>query len=490
MDCKKTLIRNADWILTMDQNRRNYRHADMLICGNIIEKIGSRLSETERFDKAVDGRGKIIIPGMINTHHHCVHTLLRNSADLYRLDLYKWLERIYAPLPYLDDKLLYASTLGALGDLLKTGCTTSVDHHYAFPPGCPHLVDAQIRAASDLGIRFHALRGSLSAGGGDSACRHVPPALVESVDQVAADCERLIRKYHDPRRGAMVRIGLAPCWLVYETEEMLREMRLLSERYGVSLHSHLAESRGEFTFSKERHGCTPAEFADKMGYLQEGSYFAHCIQLTRSDTARLARNKVGVAHCPNSDMVLHSGIARIPEFHKRKMKIGLGVDGAASNNLSNMISELKSAYIIQKSYDIQKKSSDFPGPQSETQGGGLTPEDVLYFATAGGAKVLGRDDIGSLAPGMAADFVCLDWNKFQYAGGRYDPFAAVVFSGDARMVEQVYVNGELVVQDGILLKINEARSSAYINRCARTLYLRKRRSAHDLSNLPDLQKKS
>ena len=314
-------------------------------------------------------------------------------------------------------------------------------------------------------MKCHRLSAGSAAG-----VAHVPEALVEPVSQVAEDCERLIRAYHSPERGAMVRIGLAPCWLVYETREMLTEMRDLAERHGVCIHSHLADSREEFAFSTERHGCSPAEFADEMGLLREGNYFAHCIQLTKGDMARIARNKVGIAHCPNSDMVLQVGLARLPEFLRRQIPVGIGVDGAASNNLSNMIAEVKSAYVLQKSREVQRRT----GGSEQAEGPGLSAEDVLYAATAGGARVLGRSDIGSLAPGMMADFVLLDWSRFQYAGGRNDPVAAVVLSGDARMVDQVYVNGVRVVDKGILQTVDEEKAARYINRCARTLFQRQK----------------
>lgn len=471
MTGKRILIHNADWILTMNQKRQKYRRADMLVQGNTIAALGSGLAETHDYDEIIDARGKIVIPGMVNVHHHCAHTLVRNIPNLYGIGLYRWLAEIYRLLACFDEELLYAATLGALGDLLKTGCTTSAEHHYIFPAGNSRMVDAQIKAAQRLRIRFHAMRGSLSAGSA-AGVAHVPDTLVEPIDRVAEDCERLIKAYHSSKRGAMVQVGLAPCWLVYETREMLLEMRELAERYKVCLHSHLADSREEFAFSTERHGCSPAEFADEMGFLREGNYFAHCIQLTKGDMARIARSGTGIAHCPNSDMVLQVGLARLPEFLRRRIPVGIGVDGAASNNLSNMIAEVKNAYMLQKSREVQRRI----GAGEQAADGRETPElsveDVLYAATAGGAKILGRSDIGSLAPGMMADFVLLDWSKFQYAGGRNDPVAAIVLSGDARMVDQVYVNGVRAVNQGILQTIDEDKAARYINRCARTLFHR------------------
>ncbi len=473
MEFEKILIQNADWILTFDEKRRMFRNADMLVKGNQIEKIGKNLplEGPEGRIKCVDAKGRIVIPGMVNAHHHCTHTVLRNLPYIYETELSSWLKAIYALLEFMDEDAMYAATLGAFGDLLKTGCTTSVDHQYVFPGNHPNMMQAQLEAARRLGIRFHVMRGSLSRSG-PNGCEHVPQSLAEPVDKMLKECTLLIERHHNPKSGAMVQVGLAPCWLVYETAEMLKETLRLATHYGVCLHSHLADSRQEFAFSVERHGCTPVEYAEKMGYLQKNSVFAHCIQLTRSDIALLAKNEVGVAYCANSDMVLRSGVARVSDFLRRRMKVGLGVDGAASNNMSNMIAEVKSAYVIQRSYEIQKSQKrEDTGPQTEGEQA-ITPENMLYMATVGGAKALGRSDIGYLAPGMMADFVMLDWGKLQYAGGKYDPVAAIVLSGDARMVDRVFVNGKQVVEKGELLSLDETKAAAKINQQAALLLKR------------------
>lgn len=478
MGKKKTLIKNADWIITMDAGRTMLPGADLLVSGQTIEKIGRNLQVPEQDLTVVDARGRIVIPGMVNTHHHCAHTVVRNMAHIYELRLHEWLKRVYAVLQYFDEDTLYAATLGGLGDLLKTGCTTSVDHSYVFPAHAPNMVDAQVRAAKKLNIRLHLMRGSLSVGA-EGGCEHVPPALVETVQHMAEDSARVIEAYHDTAPGAMLQVGLAPCWFVYETEDMLRESLRLAQHYKVKLHSHLADSRAEYAFCTEKHGCTPTEYAEQMGYLQPGNFFAHCIQLTRSDMSLLAKNRVGVCHCPNSDMVLRSGVAKLPEFLRRRIHVGLGVDGSASNNLSNMIAEMKSAYVIQKSYEAQRERE--AEVQSHTQRlEGITPENILYTATVGGAKTLGRDDIGYLAPGMMADFVLLDWSRFQYAGGKYDPIAAIVLSGDARMIDKVFVNGRQAVEGGALLGVDEQKAAAYINGRTRALFRRYADSGHSI----------
>lgn len=276
----------------------------------------------------------------------------------------------------------------------------------------------------------------------------MPASLVEPIDTIITDTVRLIEKYHNPAYGSMTRIGVSPCWLVYENEDVVRESRNIALQYQVSMHSHLADSRDEFTFCAERHGCTPVEYAEKMGYLQPGNFFAHCVQMTRNDFSLLAKNKVGVACCSNSDMILNSGVAKASEFMRRGIHFGIGVDGAASNNASNMIAEMKNAYLIQRFID------------KETI---ITPEKILYMATVGGAKTLGRDDLGRLAPNMMADFVMLNWNQFQYSGGKYDPVSAIVLAGDARMVDRVYVDGKMVVEHGRLTQIDEEKTARFIN---------------------------
>lgn len=452
----RLLIKNADWILTMDEQGTRYRHGDILIEDSRIAEVGRNLILEEPLDEIVDARGFIIIPGMVNTHHHCAHTIVRNLPHAFEMPLMKTLKLIYARLPHFTHKSIYAATLGGLGDLLKTGCTTSCDQHYAFPQGQDKMIDVQVTAARNLGIRFQAIRGSLSTGA-EGGVSHVLPSLVEPLDKIVKDSVRLIEKYHDPSEGSMLRVGISPCWLVYEDRRVVEESRKIAEHYDVNLHSHLADSREEFSFCKERYGCTPVEYADKMGYLQQRSFFAHCVQVTRSDIALLAKSKVGVSSCPNSDMLLNSSVSRISELFRRGINVSIGVDGAASNNASSMISEVKNAFLIQKFIDRETS---------------ITPEKILYMATAGGAKVLGRSDIGSLEEGKMADFVMLNWNKFQYAGGKYDPVSAIVLSGDPRMVENVFVHGKKVVSGGRLTQIDEDEANEFINRQTRLMIQR------------------
>lgn len=444
---KRILIKNADYIITMNKTRQILKGGDMLIENNRILSVAQSIKTEDEDTEIIQARGSVVIPGMVNTHQHCAHTIVRNIPKYFECNLMDTLKLFYERMAFFDENSIYAAALGSLGDLLKTGCTTSCDMHYLYPRNVKSSLDMELLAAAQLGIRFHLMRGSLSAGK-DEGCPHVPDELVEDVDAIVKNTVYAIEKYHDSQTGSMLQIGVAPCWLLYENRAVLEECRKIAECYQVPLHSHLADCREEFSYCNEKYGCTPVEFAEKMGYLKENSFFAHCIQLTKGDFARLGKHGVGVACCPNSDMILNSSVTRVDECLRRGIQVGIGVDGAASDNASNMMAELKSMYLSQK---FVEKGRD------------ITPEKVLYMATVGGAKVLHRDDIGCLAPNMMADFVMLNWDQLQYAGGKCDPVYAVVLSGDARMVDKVFVNGKKVVDQGRLTTMDETKTSNFIN---------------------------
>lgn len=451
-----TLIKNADWILTMDPERRRLKNADILIEGGRILALGPRLAPDKPTDRVIDASGKVIIPGLVNTHHHCFQSLARNITVANGIRLEPWLAVLYDIFIDVDAEVTRAGALAGLGDLLKTGCTTSNDHHYAHPRGQKELIDVEIAAAAELGIRFQPTRGSLTVGKSQGS-PHVPDCLVETTDEIIADCERLINKYHDASRFAMCRVDVSPCWPEFETEEILRATAELVEKYNVNCHSHLAESRGEFAYCKEKFGCTPVEFVEQYGWLGERYYYAHCVQFTDSDVEKMGRSKTGVAHCPVCNMIINSGVSRIPELLQAGARIGLGVDGAASNNSSDMMTTLRSAYLVH---------------QLTWGQAALSAEQVLELATVGGARVLGRDDIGYLAPDMAADLVLMDWSAYPYAGGQNDPASAIVMAGDARMVHTVLVNGQVVVEQGRLTRIDEEEAAQFIRRTGKALLTR------------------
>jgi 8-oxoguanine deaminase len=451
---KKTLIKNADWIITMDGNKSRIKNGDILILGQAIFAVGTSLAVEETVDEIIDARGKIAIPGFVNTHHHCWQSLVRNIHVANGLKLEPWLAVVYDIFQDVDAQVVEAGAFAGLGELLKTGCTTSMDHHYVHPKGQEKLIDAQINAAKKLGIRFHPTRGNLSIGKTQGS-PHVPDSLTEDVDQILGDYERLINKYHDDQPFAMTRVGLAPCWHVLDsTEVVLKETLKLARKHKVQCHSHLAESAGEVEACLELFGCRPVELIRRLDWLGEDVYYAHCVQLNDEEVKLLAETKTGVAHCPISNMFLNSGVCRVSDLSNLGASIGLGVDGAASNNASNMMTELRTAYLVHRlTYGVHAP----------------TPEQILEIATIGGAKVLGRDDIGSIAPDKAADIVLMDWDQLPYAGGKNDPVACIVMSGDSRLVHTVMVNGRIVVQAGNLTSVDEKVVTNQINQVGKNL---------------------
>lgn len=444
---KRVLIKNADWIITMNSNKERLKNSDIIIEDNVISKIGKNLDKVGVFDEIIDATGMVALPGFVNTHHHCWQSLVRNITVANGLHLEPWLVVVYDIFQEITPEVVQAGATVALGELLKTGCTTSQDHHYAFPNTTDKkLIDAEIKTAEKLGIRFHPTRGSISK----CEAPHSQKVLVGDVDDILADSERLIKTYHDPDRYSMVRLGLAPCWLGFDTtERLMRETLELARRYdSVFCHSHLGESKAESAACIEKFGCRPVEYVRRLGWLGKDVYYAHGVQLNDEEIKLFAETGTGIAHCPASNMFLNSGVCRVPDILKAGGNIGLAVDGAASNNASNMMTEIRTAYLMHR----LTYGNDAP-----------TAEQILEIATVGGAKVLGRDDIGSLAPNMAADIVLMNWNQLQYAGGCNDPVACIVISGDSKMVDTVLVNGKVVVRKGTLTTIDEEKETAWIN---------------------------
>lgn len=442
----------------MDSERRRLRNCDILIEGPAISVIGKDLVDKYQVDEIIEAEGKVIVPGFVNTHHHCWQSLVRNIHIANGLTLEPWLKIVYDIFQDVTPDVVRAGAYVGLGELLKTGCTTSMDHHYVFPRSADHdLIDAEIEVAQKLGIRFHPTRGSLTIGKSEGSF-HVPDTLTGEIDEILADSERLIQKYHDPNKYSMLRIGLAPCWHGLDSKaELLQETLKLARHYNLQCHSHLAESRAEITTSIEKLGCRPVEYLARLGWLGEDIYFAHCVQLNDEEVKLLAETGTGVAHCPASNMFLNSGVCRVPDLLGAGGKVGLGVDGAASNNASNMMSEIRIAYLVH---------------QLAWGSRGPTPEQILEIATVGGARVLGREDIGYLAPGMAADLVLMDWDQLQYAGGKNDPVACIVLSGDSKMVDTVLVNGKIVVKEGCLVNIDETEVADWVNNVGKEMLKR------------------
>ena len=446
------LIKNADWIITMDENRTRLHHADLVMDGKEIRELGKDLERKYPDAEVIDAAGKIVLPGFVNVHHHTWQSLVRNINIANGLKLEPWLKVVYEIFKEVNTDVARAGAYAGLGELLKTGCTTSNDLFYAHPVGVEYLIDAEIETAKELGIRFHPNRGVHS-----KASDIVPPEIVGATDVVIADAERLINKYHDRSRFSMCRVGIAPNMPQYETLEIVMESKKLAEQYDVLVHGHLAESVYETKYTLETYGCTPARWFEKHGILGDRFYYAHVVHLEDDEIALMKETNTGIAHCPISNMFLNSGVCRIPELMKADVRVGLGVDGAASSNSSNMLQEIRSAYLVNRL----------------TWGDdAATAEDILYLATVGGARVLHRDDIGYLAPGMAADVTVMDWSQLQYGGGRNDPVACVVMSGESRLVDKVFVNGVKVVDGGNLTRVDEKKTAKFVNEVGKAMLRR------------------
>lgn len=440
---KYTLYKNADWIITMDDERRRLRHADILVCDKEIKDIGVGLAEKYAdVDEVIDATGRILVPGFVNTHHHTWQSLIRNIKATQGLALEPWLTVMYEVYKDLSREVAKAGVYASLGEGLKSGCTTSNDLWYPHPVGVEGLMDGEIEAAAELGIRFHPVRSYHS-----QVSDVVPPEVVDTTERVMEDAERLIGKYHDPSRLSMCRVAIGPSIAQYDTEEILRATVDFAEKHDIMVHGHLAESKAEWNFTLENFGCTPTEFFRRHDLLGSRFYYAHCIHLNDDDIKLMAQTNTGVSSCPISNMYLSSGSCRVKDLLDAGVKrIGLGVDGAASSNTSNFMEEMRVSYLLNRlSY----------GDNS------CNAEDILYMATRGGAQNLGRDDIGYLAPGMAADITMINWSQLQYAGGCNDPVDCIVISGDARMIDTVMVNGTVAVRNGHLTLVDEEAIRSY-----------------------------
>jgi len=392
----------------------------------------------------------VVIPGLINTHHQFYQTLQRCVRDIQDAPLFSWLKRLYEVWGNLDDDAVYWSTMVACAELLKTGCTTSADNLYVFPRGrSSRFIDVEIEAASKIGLRFHPTRGSMSRGEGDGGLP--PDQVVQTDEEILEDSERLIAAYHDPMPGAMVRVALGPCSPFSVSEELLRQTQELARRKRVLLHTHLAETDDETSYCLERYGVRPLELMERCGWLGSDVWYAHGVHFTEAELMKLRATETGVCHCPTSNMRLGSGRARVPEMLRMGIRLGLGVDGSASNDTSDMLGELRNCFLVQR------------------LGGGssaITAREVLEMATAGGADLLGRKDLGAIMPGMAADLVGINVCEVSRAGALHDYLASLVLCGASHVVDLTMVNGKVVVRGGRLVGVDEAEIVARANQAA------------------------
>lgn len=432
------LLENAAVVVSLDAGGPALqRDASILVRGGRIARIGPAQALAGSARTVIDARDRILVPGLVNTHHHFFQTLTRCLPGAQNLGLFDWLRAHYPVWSRIDPPALRSAARIAVAELLLSGCTTSVDHGYFWPNGC--RLDDVIGAVAELGLRLHACRGAMSLGVSRGGLP--PDAAVEADDAILADCERVIARFHDPAPGAMTRIALAPCSPYSVTPALMRETAALARRHGLGLHTHLAESREERDYCRRALGMTPVTYAESLDWLGRDVWFAHGIHIDPTERVRLGSHHCGVAHCPSSNMRLGTGIAPVRALRAAGARVGLGVDGAASNDSSHLLLEARQALLLQRA------------------GGGagaLSPAEALHLATQGGAAVLGRDDIGRLAPGVAADIAGFRLDDPALAGGAvHDPLAALTLCPPPR-ADLVVVNGVPRVRDGALLDIDVA----------------------------------
>lgn len=436
-------------IVTMDAERREIRNGAVHIVGDQIKAIGADLVQPGDVDEVLDLKGHIVCPGLINTHHHMFQSLTRAVPAAQNSSLFGWLKALYPIWSKLTPGMLRVSTQTAMAELLLSGCTTSSDHLYLFPNGC--RLDDSIEGALEIGMRFHAARGAMSIG--ESKGGLPPDALIESEPDILRDAARVIETYHDQSPRAMLRVVVAPCSPFSVSRELMRDSADLARDYGVSMHTHLAENLDDVNYSLERYGRTPARYAEDLGWLGPDVWHAHCVQLDEEGIYLFGASGAGVAHCPCSNMRLGSGIAPIGAMRRAGVPVGIGVDGSASNDAAHILSEARQAMLLQR--------VGF-GPEA------MTARDALEIATLGGARVLGRSDIGALAPGMAADLAIFDLNTIAFAGALHDPVAALIFGGPTSAAYTI-VNGRVVVREGRITTIDLPSLIRDHNQAAMTL---------------------
>lgn len=430
---------HADVLVTMDAQRREIPDGAVVMNGPAVEWVGPSSALPAHYQtlrdegraQVLNMRGKVVLPGLVNTHHHMYQSLTRAVPAAQDAELFGWLHNLYQLWSHLTPEMVFASTQTAMAELMLSGCTTTSDHLYLYPNGAK--LDDAIDAAQVMGMRFHAARGSMSLGRSQGGLP--PDSVVEDEAAILRDSLRLIERYNDNRRHAMLRIVLAPCSPFSVTRDLMRESALLARAHGVSLHTHLAENDNDVAFSLEQFGQTPAQYAESLGWVGPDVWHAHCVKLDEAGIRLFAQTGTGVAHCPCSNMRLASGIAPIRHMCDAGVPVGLGVDGSASNDGAHMLGEVRQALLLQRVGH---------GPAA------MTARQALEIATLGGAKVLGRDDIGALAPGMSADLVAFDMHQIGYAGAQHDPVAALVFCTPTQ-VDTSVINGRVVVQAGRLL---------------------------------------
>ncbi|MGF1482220.1 MAG: 8-oxoguanine deaminase [Cyanophyceae cyanobacterium] len=430
------LVKNIRTLVTMDESRREIEQGALFIRDNVIEQVGKTAELPPTADEVLDLQNRyVVLPGLVNTHHHFFQTLTRAVPNTQNKELFGWLQGLYPLWSNLTAEGVYVSAQMAAAELILSGCTTASDHLYLYPNGA--RLDDEIQAIQEIGLRFHASRGSMSVG--ESQGGLPPDSLTESEADILKDSQRLIEQYHDNSRHSMLRMVLAPCSPFSVSQDLMRESAQLARAYpGVRLHTHLAETQPDVAYSLEKFGTIPGDYAEAVGWLGNDVWHAHCVHLSDESIGKFARTGTGVAHCPGSNMRLASGIAPVRKMLNRGVPVGLGADGAASNDATNLLNEARLAMLL-----ARVGSGD---PLA------LTARQVLELATRGGARVLGRDDVGYLAPGMSADFIAFNCDRPHFAGALHDLVAALVFC-HSDSVDYSFINGKKIVERGRLTTV-------------------------------------
>jgi 8-oxoguanine deaminase len=474
---KTLLIKNARCLARLDplagHAENELQGASVFIRGHRIEAIGPSSDLPQSADEVIDARRHLVVPGLINTHHHMYQSLTRAIPAVQNAELFGWLRGLYPIWAGLTPEMVRVSTQVAMAELLLSGCTTSSDHLYLYPNGV--RLDDSIEAAQQIGMRFVATRGSMSVGQSQGGLP--PDGVVEHEEAILQDTQRVIETWHDRAHGAMINVAVAPCSPFSVSRTLMRESAALARTYGVRMHTHLAENDHDLAYSREKFNCTPAEYAQDLGWLGPDVWHAHCVKLDTPGIQLFAASGTGVAHCPCSNMRLASGIAPVRRLLDAGVAVGLGVDGSASNDAAQMVNEARQALLLARvgrAMQAPELRQDAQGRTQAVYGCDLGPaemtvRDALALATSGGARVLGRNDIGHLAPGMCADVALFDLDTLGFAGAAvHDPLGALLLCASAQ-ADYTVVNGVVVVRQGHLTTLELPPLLQRHNQLAQTL---------------------
>lgn len=454
-----TLLIKHAYLVTMDDHQREIPDGGLFIRDGFLEQVGTTSELPDTADDVLDLSDHIVLPGLVNTHHHFYQTLTRAVPAAQDANLFNWLTTLYPIWARLQPDDIFTSTQTALAELALSGCTTASDHLYLFPNGSK--LDDEIAAAQEIGVRIQASRGSMSLGRSQGGLP--PDSVVDSEDSILKDSQRLIEQYHDPKPGAYVQIVLAPCSPFSVTSDLMRQSAKLAREYGVHLHTHLAETEDEEQFCLQRFGHRPVGYMQEVDWVGNDVWFAHAVWVNDEEINVFAKHNCGVAHCPTSNMRLASGIAPVKEYRKAGVNVGLGVDGSASNDGSHLLAEVRNAMLVSRVKEGLTGYSLSNDPNRKL----MTAREALYLGTRGGAAVLGRTDIGSLEVGKCADFFAINLNRIGFTG-MHDPVSAVVF-GQPANADYTVIGGKFIVKEGQLCTLDEHKLIEKHNKAAKRL---------------------